>query len=144
MLAKMLETCSSMTFPNFQREMEWCQSILQKCPWKPIQEIYGYCSTHGHLMFSKFRTLCQVNNSMQFYVQNLFGQIWPPIPCMWSLPTLWLDMKKRSTTCTTFSTHKQKSSVKSPFYGGTVHKISMRCMYRCTDKFCCESDWQWT
>jgi len=28
----MLETCVSMTFPDFQRQMEWGQAILQKCP----------------------------------------------------------------------------------------------------------------
>jgi len=35
----MLETCASMTFTDFQRQMEMCQSYFTKCPWKPIQ----YC-----------------------------------------------------------------------------------------------------
>jgi len=26
----MLETCASMTFPDFQRRMEWCQSYFTK------------------------------------------------------------------------------------------------------------------
>jgi len=30
----MLETCASMTFPDFQRQMEWCQSCLTKMPLK--------------------------------------------------------------------------------------------------------------
>ena len=51
-----------MTFPDFQRQMEWCQiiqkcpDILQKCPCKPIYRIYGYYATRSYLMCSKFRT----------------------------------------------------------------------------------------
>ena len=31
-LKTMLETCAFMTVPDFQRQIEWCQVILQKCP----------------------------------------------------------------------------------------------------------------
>jgi len=47
----MLETCASMTFPNSLRV------ILQICPWKPIYRMYGYYTTQGYLMCSKFWTL---------------------------------------------------------------------------------------
>jgi len=45
----MLETCASMTFPDFQRQTEWCQSYFTKISWKHIYRKYGYYTTHGYL-----------------------------------------------------------------------------------------------
>jgi len=44
----MLETCTSMIFPDFQRQMEWCQSYSRKMSLKAY--IYRYMGT---MLFSK-------------------------------------------------------------------------------------------
>jgi len=46
----MLETCASMTFPDFQRLMEWCQSYFAKMSLKPYEGVYGCQTTHGYLI----------------------------------------------------------------------------------------------
>jgi len=33
-----------------------------------------------------------------------------------------------------FLRKNKKSPIKSPFFGGTLHKICMICMFRCADK----------
>jgi len=38
----MLDACVSMTFPDFQSQMEGAEVILQKCPWKSINEKLGH------------------------------------------------------------------------------------------------------
>jgi len=68
----MLETCASMTFTDFQRLMEYCQNHIAKMSLKAYMGVYGYHTTHGYLISIKFTTF---NMSMQFSVQNLFGQI---------------------------------------------------------------------
>jgi len=45
-----------LTFPDFQRQMEWCRVISQKCPWKPIYRKYMYDTTHVYLPFGHFTT----------------------------------------------------------------------------------------
>ena len=35
----MLETCASMTFPDFQRLIEWCQSYFNKMSLKAYMEV---------------------------------------------------------------------------------------------------------
>jgi len=76
-LRQMLETCAPMTFPDFQKLMEWCQSYFAKISLKAYMGVYGYHTTHGYLICIKFSSF---NMSMQFSVQNQFGQVWPPIP----------------------------------------------------------------
>jgi len=60
----MLETCASMTFPDFQRQMEWCQSYFTTMSLKAYAKdiwvlyYYGYlmCNNFGHL--TKFIFQC--------------------------------------------------------------------------------------
>jgi len=74
-----------MTFPDFQRLMEWCQSYFANMSLKAPIGVYGYHTTHVYLICIKFTTF---NMSMQISVQILFGQIWPPI---------WLYMKRNGS-----------------------------------------------
>jgi len=125
----MLETCASMTFPDFQRLMEWCQSYFANMSLKVPIGVYGYHTTHVYLICIKFTTF---NMSMQISVQILFGQIWPPI---------WLYMKRNgSNTCMTFSTPKQNK----PLFGVPCTKFLWYECFAAQIKFCCESDLQWT
>jgi len=61
-----------MTFPDFQRLMEWCQSYFANMSLKAYMVVYGCHTTHVYLICIKFSTF---NMSMQISVQNLFGQI---------------------------------------------------------------------
>ena len=52
-LRKILETCVSMTFPDFQRRVEWCQSYFRKMFPKAFRKL-GYYATQGYLMCNNF------------------------------------------------------------------------------------------
>ena len=52
-----------MTFPDFQRLMEWYQSCFAKMSLKAYMGVYGYHTTHVYLISIKFTTF---NMSMQF------------------------------------------------------------------------------
>jgi len=125
----------SWLFLIFRDKWRDARIILQKCPWKSIYKRYWYYTTHGYLMCNKFSTRYYLNISMWFWVQNLFGKIWPPKPYTWRVflhhGLIW--RKNGSDTRMTFSTHKQKSLLKYPLFGGTAHKICMTCMFRCAD-----------
>jgi len=91
-----------------------------------------YVANFGHL----------TNISMQFSMQNLFGQIWPPIPCMWRVflhhDLIW---QNGSYTCMTFYAHKQKfSSEKSPFLVVPCIKFVWYVCSAVQIQFCCEND----
>jgi len=63
----MLETCASMTFPDFQRQMEWCQSYFTNIFLKAsTYRKYGYYTTHGYQMCSKFWAPYYPNISLRF------------------------------------------------------------------------------
>jgi len=72
-LRQMLETCVSMTFPDFQRLMEWCQSYFAKMSLKAYMGVYGYHTTHGYLI------MCQI-----YYIQH--------VNAIFSAKPIWPDM----------------------------------------------------
>jgi len=53
----MLDTSGSMTFTDFQRRMEWCQSYFTKISMKAHDTMYGYYTTEGYLICRQFWTL---------------------------------------------------------------------------------------
>jgi len=73
----------------------------------------GTMPTIGYLMCSKFWTPYYLNISMQSA-----NPVWPDM----ITETLYVkSLKNGSNMRMTFSTHKQKSPLKNPLFGGTVH-----------------------
>jgi len=55
-LRQMLETCASMTFPGFQRLMEWCQSYFTKMSLKACRRGTGVLQYPWFRICRKFET----------------------------------------------------------------------------------------
>jgi len=47
----MLETCAAMTFPDFRRQMEWCQGYFTKNVPESLHIGCGYDTTQGYVMY---------------------------------------------------------------------------------------------
>jgi len=45
----MLETCFTMVFSDFQRQLKRCQSYFANCSWKPINRKIGHSTTLSSL-----------------------------------------------------------------------------------------------
>jgi len=129
-----LKQCQKPVFswlPDYQGQVEWCQSYFTKMSLKAyIYRKPGYYTAQAYLMCKKFWVPYYLNISTWFQVQNMFGRIWPRRPYKWRAflhhDLIW--RKNGSKTRMMFSTHKQK-----PRFGGTVYKICMLCMFRCAD-----------
>jgi len=114
--------------------VKWCWRYHTKISLKAYLQKIWVLYHLGYLMCSKFWAPYYLNISMWFEVQNVFGQIWPSISCMWRV-FLHYDLIRRSKTRMTFSTHKQKfpciQFVCYVFFATHIH-------------FCYENDYKWT
>jgi len=62
----------SLTFPDFQRQMEWCYELfLQKCPWKPKNGNLWHSASLDFLICRKFAALWYIKIKIWFEVQNV-------------------------------------------------------------------------
>ena len=123
-LRQMLETCASMTFPDFQRLMEWCQSYFANMSLKAPIGVYGY---HPCLpippMFTWYvsnllRLTCQCKFQCKSYLaryDHRYDFTWKEM----GLKLAWRFLRPNKT---------------SPFFRGALHKICMIWMFRCADK----------